>query len=171
METRESAGLPGGIRSVVIISGFLLPAGATMLAVMGGQLPPQYLHENDVTLPFSGPGAIEVLYNDLEHNEALKAVWRLKPQSYAINTSSTPDQMAGLSGIPVSYLLCSKDNAVPWQAQTGTVEGLKAAGLHVYTEIAPTGHSPFLKMPVETARFIRRIAGETIQSGFEVGSG
>ena len=139
-----------------------------MLTVMGGQLAPQYLHENDVTLPFNGPGAIHILYNDLEHNEALKAVWKLKPQSYGINTSSTPDQVTGLKGILLSYLCCDNDNAVPWEAQMGTVQGFRASGVDVYAEVASSGHSPFLKVPVETARFVRKAAGEKIETRFKV---
>lgn len=108
-----------------------------------------------------------MLYNDVEINEALKAVWRLEPQSYAVNTSTIPDQLAGLvKGIPLNFLLCRKDNATPWEAQTGSVQGFKAAGVEVYAEVAESGHSPFLKFPEETARFVRRAAGEEIESGF-----
>lgn len=137
-----------------------------MLAMMGGQLLPQYLHEGDTTLPFNGPGALHMLYNDVETNEALKAVWRLQPQSYAVNTSVIPDQIAGLRGIPLNFLLCRKDNATPWEAQTGSVEGFRGAGVEVYAEVAESGHSPFLNFPEETARFVRRAAGEGIDSGF-----
>lgn len=45
-----------------------------MLSVMGGKLAPQCFHENDVTLPFAGLGAIQILCNDLEHNDALIAI-------------------------------------------------------------------------------------------------
>ncbi|CAK1356520.1 uncharacterized protein RHO25_012339 [Cercospora beticola] len=166
---RKASGQSNGVAGVVIISGFLLSPGLTMLDAMAGKLPPQYHVENDTTLPFAGPGAIHILYNDLEINEALKAVWRLKPQSYGVLTSKMPDQVAGLKGVPVSYLMCSKDNAVPWAAQEGTVKGLKAAGCQIGSvEVAEAGHSPFLSLPAETARFIRRAAGEEdIKSGFE----
>lgn len=53
---RNTAGEAAGVTAVVIISGFLLPIGTTMLEQMGGNLAPQYLYENDVTLPFNGPG-------------------------------------------------------------------------------------------------------------------
>lgn len=164
--TRKADGQSSSVRAVVMIAGFLCPPGGTMLDAMGGQLLPQYLHENDVTLPFNGVGAIETLYNDLEINEALKAVWRLKPQSYGINISTIPDQLAGLKGIPLSFLLCRNDNATPWKAQTGSVDGFKDAGVVVHAEVAVSGHSPFLKLPDETARFVRRAAGETIETGF-----
>lgn len=165
-ETRKASGQGGGVRAVVLIAGFFCPPGGTMLDAMGGQLLPQYLHEDDATLPFNGPGAIHVLYNDLEINEALKAVWLLKPQSYGINTSAIPSQVEGIRGIPVKFLLCRNDNATPWEAQTGSILGFRAAGLDVYAEVAESGHSPFLKFPEETSRFIRRAAGEDVDSGF-----
>lgn len=166
LKARRTANKTSGVVSVVIISGFILPPGSTMLTIMGGQLPPQYLLENNVTLPFAGPSAINILYNDLEHNEALKAVWRLEPQSYGVNTSIIPDQVAGITGISVSYLLCEDDRAVPLIMQNAAVEALREKGLHVFAEVAKSGHSPFLKLPEETARFIRKAAGEDIETGF-----
>ena len=166
--TRSADGQSNGVKAVVMIAGFMCPPGNTMLAMMGGQLLPQYLHEGDTTLPFNGPGALHMLYNDVETNEALKAVWKLKPQSYAVNTSIIPDQLAGLKGIPLNFLLCSKDNATPWEAQTGSVRGFRGAGVEVYAEVAESGHSPFLNFPDETARFVRRAAGEEVESGFGV---
>lgn len=166
LKARKTAGETNRVVSVVIISGFILPPGSTMLTIMGGQLPPQYLLETNTTLPFAGPGAINILYNDLDHNEALKAVWKLEPQSYGVNTSIIPDQVVGITGIPVSYLLCEDDRAVPFIMQIAAVEALREKGVHVYKEVAKSGHSPFLKMPEETARFIRKAAGEDIETGF-----
>lgn len=139
-----------------------------MLDAMGGELLPQYLLENEQTLPFNGPGAIHVLYNDLEINEALRAVWLLRPQSHGVNTSVIPSQLEGLRGIPLKFLLCKKDNATPWEAQTGSVQGFREAGVDVYAEVAESGHSPFLKLPEETARFVRRAADEDVETGFSV---
>ena len=106
-----------------------------------------------------------MLYNDVEINEALKAVWRLKPQSYAVNTSIIPDQRAGLKRIPLNLLHSRKDNATPWATQTGSVQGFKAADVKVYAEVSESGHSPFVNIPEGTARFVRRAAGEEVESG------
>lgn len=171
VDIRKESGLSQGVEAVVVISGFYLPVGLTMLGIMGGQLPPQYLLENDTTLPFNGPGAISVLYNDLEHNEALKAVWRLKPQSYAVNTSPLPDQAQGIAKIPLHYLMCSKDNAVPFEAQRSSVEAFKSLATDVHAEIIESGHSPFISRPAETANFIRKAAGEDIESGLSAYTG
>ncbi|KAM3415142.1 hypothetical protein BST61_g10267 [Cercospora zeina] len=163
--TDEASPHKNGVVGVVIISGFLLSPGITMLEAMSGKLPPQYHVENDATLPFAGPGAIQILYNDLEINEALKAVWRLKPQSYGVLTNEMPDQVAGLKDLPVGYLMCRNDNAVPWAAQEGTVKRLKAAGCEVsLVEVAESGHSPFLSLP-RRACLIGRWGGS--DTGFE----
>ena len=166
LKARRTAGNTNGVVSVVIVSGFILPPDSTMLTIMGGHLPPQYLLENNTTLPFAGPGAINILYNDIEHNEALKAVWKLEPQSYGVDTSIIPHQVAGITGIPVNYLLCEDDRAVPLVMQHAAVEVLREQGGHIYAEVAKSGHSPFLKLPEETARFIRKAAGEDIETGF-----
>ncbi|THZ58120.1 hypothetical protein D6C85_10319 [Aureobasidium pullulans] len=126
LKARKTAGNTNGVVGVVIISGFILPPDSTMLTIMNGQLPPQYLLETNTTLPFAGPGAINILYNDIDHNEALKAVWKLAPQSYGVNTSIIPDQVAGITGI-----------------QNAAVEALREKSVHVYKEIAKSGHSPF----------------------------
>ncbi|OBW64866.1 MAG: Uncharacterized protein AUREO_050680 [Aureobasidium pullulans] len=143
LKARKTAGNTNGVVGVVIISGFILPPDSTMLTIMNNQLPPQYLLETNTSLPFAGPGAINILYNDIEHNEALKAVWRLEPQSYGVNTSIIPDQVAGITGIPVSYLLCKDNRAVPFVMQSAAVEAMREKGVHVYKEIAKSGHSPF----------------------------
>ncbi|THX75147.1 hypothetical protein D6D04_07549 [Aureobasidium pullulans] len=125
LKARKTAGNTNGVVGVVIISGFILLPDSTMLTIMGGQLPPQYLLETNTSLPTAGPGAINILYNDIEHNEALKAVWRLEPQSYGVNTSIIPDQVAGITGIQVSHLLCEDDRAVPLVMQNAAVEALR----------------------------------------------
>lgn len=50
--------------------------------------------------------------------------------------------------------------------QNATVETLREKDGHVFAEVAKSGHSPFLKLPEETARFIRKAAGEDIETGF-----
>lgn len=50
--------------TVTISASFLLPTGTTILQITGGQLPPQFLLAGDKTLPFNGPSAIHILYND-----------------------------------------------------------------------------------------------------------
>jgi hypothetical protein len=46
------------------------------------------------------------------------------------------------------------------------VQGFKATNVKVYAEVAESGHSPFLNFPEETAKFVRRAAGEEVETGF-----
>lgn len=72
----------------------------------------------------------------------------------------------------MSYLLCSEDNAVPWEAQTGMIRGFREGGVEVvHTRVARSGHSPFLRVPQETAGFVRMVAGEGVECGFQELSG
>ncbi|KAF2167531.1 hypothetical protein M409DRAFT_22338 [Zasmidium cellare ATCC 36951] len=167
---RSAASLATSVVSLIIISGFICPVGISMVEMMGGKLAPQYLISDDgeSTLPFAGPGAVHILYNDLDHNEAAKAIHLLRPQSYACTTSPIPDQVAAMKGIPLSYLLCSEDNALPWERQIGTIQGFREKGIEIlYTQVSRSGHSPFLRFPRETARFVRLVAGEEVETGFE----
>jgi hypothetical protein len=139
-----------------------------MLALMGGKLAPQYLIEGNTTLPFRPPGATHVLYNDIhDPTEVEKAIWKLKPQSYTVNISPTPDQITSLQGIPLSYLMCNNDNAVDFATrQKPIVEGFRSAGFEIYGEVANSGHSLFLKFPGRTAKLVRKACGEDLITGF-----
>lgn len=170
LAAREKAGERTGVQALVMIAGFRCPPGGTMLDAMGGQLLPQYLHDHEsgTTLPFNGPGAVHMLYNDLETNEAAKAVWKLVPQSYGVNVSEIPDQGRGLEGVAFWFLMCRDDNATPWEMQVGSVRSWREGGVDVRAEVVRSGHSPFLRWPGETAGFVRRAAGEEGEGGFEV---
>lgn len=55
---------------------------------------------------------------------------------------------------------------MPLIIQNAAVKTLREKGGHVFAEIAKSGHSPFLKLPKETAKFVRKAAGEDIETGF-----
>lgn len=167
-DERQAKGQSTCVQHVVFLCGFLVPPNTSMLELMGGQLAPQYLLEGNTTLPFGRPGATHVLYNDIEDpTEVEKAIWMLQPQSYAINTSRTPDMIAALQRLRLRYLMCSNDNAVDYETrQKPMVEGYRSAGIEIYAEVASCGHSPHLKFPKETAMFIRGACGERVSTGF-----
>ena len=64
--------------------------------------------------------------------------------------------------IPVAYLLCEKDNAIPFAFQKQMCDDARKAGGVVETEICSAGHSPFLSQPDVVASWLRRAAGESI---------
>jgi hypothetical protein len=157
-DERKANGNSTNVQHIVFLSGILVPRNTTMLALMGSKVAPQYLIEGNTILPFGPPGATHVLYNDIhDPTEVEKAIWKLKPQSYTVNTSPTPDQITSLRGIPLSYLMCNNGNAVDFETrQKPFVEGFRSAGIEIYGEVANSGHSPFLKFPGRTAKFVRK---------------
>jgi predicted esterase len=57
--------------------------------------------------------------------------------------------------IPTAYIVCEDDNALPKTAQEAMIEAVKAQGIEVETTYLKSAHSPFLSMPVATAKAIR----------------
>lgn len=70
----------------------------------------------------------------------------------------SPQQYAAWKHIPSTYLICTIDNAISPKIQERMVaqDGAK------WSEVVRlrSGHSPMVSMPEETARIIRRAAGE-----------
>lgn len=115
ISARKTAGKTGGVRGAVIISGFLLPPGTTMLAVMGGQLAPQYLHENDYTPSIrwsrsnscplqrsraqrSSQGSVEVETSILRHQHELDSGSSSRTEGYSAELFALRQRQCGAVG-------------------------------------------------------------------------
>ena len=62
-------------------------------------------------------------------------------------------------GVPSTYVICERDGSISKERQEAFSS--RAGGLW-NVERFDTDHSPFVRMPEESARVIRRAAGETI---------
>lgn len=60
--------------------------------------------------------------------------------------------------IPVTYLLCENDQALPLEVQKMMCGRIEALGVKVDYETCSAGHSPFLSMPDELAKIISKVA-------------
>lgn len=101
--------------------------------------------------------ADHIFYNDLPESDMDNLVSSLKHQSKA--SFYTPLTYAAYQDVPVSYLLCEKDNAIPFPAQQAMV-GI--GGPNVVSHICAAGHSPMLNMPERVVDVIRVAAGEVV---------
>lgn len=61
---------------------------------------------------------------------------------------------AGWMDLPVWYLACTEDRAVPVEIQRMMVQGAKDAGANVTSREINSGHSVLLCKPRESAEFI-----------------
>ena len=157
------------LRAIAMICSFLIPAQQSLLAPNNNE--PMDIHNvsadgNLVTV--GGQGAEHYFYNDIDPEEAAQAKAKLQVHSWRATILPPSSEGSGFWGIPTSYLICEKDQAIPaaFQRQmiAGANETLKKRGsaLKIREEVVEAGHSPFMSMPTRTADFIRRTAGEDL---------
>ncbi|KAI0390744.1 Alpha/beta hydrolase fold-1 [Xylariaceae sp. FL0594] len=143
---RQKRGLVGGFIAAVYICAFpLIHRGFSLLSTLGGkysdwQIPSQ--------LPSTVPSSIGVVleqapfYSDLPPDEAEEWVAKLQFQSKR-SVEEPVEYTANDANIPMTYLLCESDKAVPIQAQETMVAAIPSMKIRRCT----AGHSPFLSQP------------------------
>ncbi|KIW98634.1 uncharacterized protein Z519_00295 [Cladophialophora bantiana CBS 173.52] len=155
--SRERQGKKGGVSHIYFCCAFALPEGVSLMDALD-QTPLPWFQINDTEDLVSPATPIETFYNDVDSPERYVAM--LKPHSYRAFFSKVTDP--GWKYVPSTYLLCEKDEAIPPHAQRGMVEGAQKAGAQMRVETMDASHSPFMSMPREMARSIRRAAGEAV---------
>lgn len=141
--SRKQHGLSGGVIHMAFITAFLLPEGSSLAAAIAAKLEGEtYMMPNPETK----------FYNDLSEEEQKLWVAKLKPIPVACHTA--PLTHAGWQHVPVSYLFCENDIALPIQLRERMVATAKEAGVTVWTKSCTSGHSPMLSQPEVVAKFI-----------------
>ncbi|KAL8921070.1 MAG: hypothetical protein Q9172_004224 [Xanthocarpia lactea] len=144
----------GRIIKLAFIAALLFPEGkATWNEGRGNEPVPGFACEDDLIRCTDGP---KRFYNDLPPQMALRWATRLKVQSRPAFASVLT--YAAYRDFPSAYLMCTKDNAVPYAVQQRFVA---MAGISDITEVA-SGHSPQISQPKAVTLFIRRCAGEVM---------
>ncbi|OAG42622.1 hypothetical protein AYO21_03207 [Fonsecaea monophora] len=155
--SREKEGKKGGVSHIYFCCAFALPEGVSLMDALN-QTPLPWFRINDSEDIVNPATPIDTFYNDVDGPE--KYVAMLKPHSY--RTFFSKVTQPGWKFVPSTYLLCERDEAIPIHAQKGMVEGAQQAGAQMRVETVDASHSPFLSMPQEMARSIRRAAGEAV---------
>ncbi|OAP61744.1 hypothetical protein AYL99_03947 [Fonsecaea erecta] len=155
--SREKQGKKGGVSHIYLCCAFALPEGVSLMDALN-QTPLPWFQINEEETIVNPATPIQTFYNDVDGPE--KYVAMLKPHSYRTLFSKVTDP--GWKYVPSTYLLCEKDEAIPIDAQKGMVEGAQKAGAQMKVETVNASHSPFLSVPQEVARSIRRAAGESL---------
>lgn len=122
---------------------------------VGGQLPAWViLSEDGMRADAATPD--QVFYNDMTAQEASEVAKTLKHHSY--RTLSSKLTYPAYRDIPTTYILCTKDNAVPVAAQEGMVAAARSSGAQIQTVRLEASHSPFRSKPDEVAEVCRKSA-------------
>ncbi|MDE1896195.1 MAG: alpha/beta fold hydrolase [Rhodospirillales bacterium] len=139
---------PQAISRLVYLSGFLLPAGASMESAIaqpeaGGA--PDYLRPaRGRCLSVAAEAIIPRFYHLAAPEAAKAAAARLSPEPLGtFSAVATPPP----SHIPRAYIECTQDQVVPLALQRAMQQALPCAP--VFT--LPADHSPFFSMPEQLA--------------------
>ncbi|MDE1906118.1 MAG: alpha/beta fold hydrolase [Rhodospirillales bacterium] len=140
--------VPGKIRKLVYLSGFLLPAGESVESAMarpeaGGA--PNYLRvARGRMLALAAEAVIPRFYFLAAPHLAADAASRVHPEPMGtFSAAATPPP----AHIPRVYIECAQDQVVPLALQRAMQAQLPCA--QVFT--LPADHSPFLSMPEQLA--------------------
>ena len=144
----EGAAGAQGVRHLVYLTAFMLDEGGSLLATIGGALPPWIAVPDGKAMVV--PDGEPVFYNTTAPEAGRAAAARLRPQPKA--TFEQPVRSVAWREVPSTYVICDSDNSIPVPAQ----EAMAArAGT---THRLDADHSPFLNEPDAVVALIRDAA-------------
>lgn len=134
------------VEHIVYLCAFLLGKGESLLRAVGGSAPPWW-DVRDGYVEATEPR--RVFYDDCSRELADSAIAKLRPQRMAAFTEELTS--AAWESVPSTYVVCTRDQAIPPQAQRQLAG---RAGAAVELE---SSHSPMLSRPAELAELLRAI--------------
>lgn len=146
----------GKVIGIVQICAFMPPSNASLYDMVS-HAPNAPFHHPDSNGwgIIDSANSIDLFYNDLTVEVATSWVAKLRRQSY-VTFTDRENVYSGWLDVPVWFLLCTRDQAIPIQAQEAMITAAKEAGTSVETQYLDSGHVPFLGKANETLDVIQR---------------
>jgi hypothetical protein len=141
----------GYVVGIIQLCAFTPPAKHSLYDVVG--TPAFHQHGPDGWEIIHNGDPRNLFYNDLSEEEAQHWKSLLRKQSTA-SFLDRENVYPGWADVPVWYLCCSKDNAIPIAGQEAGITAARIFGAEFTTRYIDCGHSPFLSKSKETAQFI-----------------
>lgn len=94
----------------------------------------------------------EIFYSDLSEEDIVH--WKSEMAPVPLITQTTPITYAAYQYFPVTYLYCTKDQALPLALQEMMVQ---SSGVVFKKESCDASHSPFLSMPQVVLDVVKRM--------------
>ncbi|RMZ83536.1 hypothetical protein DV738_g1083, partial [Chaetothyriales sp. CBS 135597] len=144
--TREKEGLKGGISHLYFCSAFIIPENVSISEALGNKpLPWFQLSDDQLTVTPKIPP--EIVYSDVEDRSIIPKT--IRPHSY--RTFFSKVTYAGWKYVPNTFLLCTKDVAIPLAKQKAMVDQARSLGADFETDEVDANHNAFLSKPEEVA--------------------
>ena len=146
----------GKVIGLCYVCAFMPAAGKSLIEMVGSR---------DTLFHVAGPDGWEVIhkqdprglfYGDIPKEDQDYWVSQLKNQSTATfeKGSGSEGVYEGFLDVPLWYLICTEDQAIPLPVQQGMIGMAKEKGSQVVEKTLECSHSPFLSKPDETVQFI-----------------
>ncbi|CAG8109582.1 unnamed protein product [Penicillium olsonii] len=142
LEERAKAGQPGGIKVLVFMAAFVTPKGKCLKDMIGGQLWPWMLVDGDYVRLDPNVDLVQDVPEETKAKKAKHALPHICLRAFLDRATEEPWHT-----IPSAYIACDEDIALPAAIQDNMIELLPNPRVFRL----PSGHSPFLSLPNETA--------------------
>ncbi|PVH95968.1 alpha/beta-hydrolase [Periconia macrospinosa] len=152
LKDRVAKGEKGGVKMVIYLTSFAIPAGASLSSGLGGEKPDWWNITGDLIIPTR---PIEVFYADVPTPLAEQAVAAILPMSSrSISDASTFTPWT--QGFTMGYIFAEDDQAIPLAVQQGMAAQFPEGS---WTASLKSSHSPFLSMPERLGQVLEEAAG------------
>ena len=141
----SEAGVHSRVGHLVYLAAFLAGDDIPMTSLVSKELPGALVFEANGSSRVSPELGMAVFYNDCSEDDFAWANAHLRAQSHQ---EAVTDSKAAWKTKPSTYVICSKDRAIPAAAQRQMAQ---AAGTAIEWEV---GHSPFANQPEKVAALL-----------------
>jgi pimeloyl-ACP methyl ester carboxylesterase len=154
-ESESSKNSSGRVLGMVMLASFFVPTGCTFLASIGGEFPPWWKPNPTTGLADVTVDRAELFYNtDLSPEDANYWAMKTGTNSAAAFLESGEHMYAGWMDVPVWFLACTEDLALPVEIQRMLIQGAKDAGANVVSREIKSSHCVMVSRPREVSEFI-----------------
>ncbi|KAB8075845.1 alpha/beta-hydrolase [Aspergillus leporis] len=163
-DSSRLSGAAGKLLGIVQLCAFMPPANTSLHDIIS-RSPKEPFHHSDADgwEVIDNGDPVDIFYNDLPPDVAQH--WKDKLRKQPSGAFKDRENIyPGWADVPVWYLLCKQDHAIPIQAQEAMVAAAREAGATVVTETLDCSHSPLLSRVDETVAFIERAVDDFLYS-------
>ncbi|CAD0112174.1 unnamed protein product [Aureobasidium uvarum] len=143
----------GGVIRMIYMAAFALEAGVSLMNALNDTPLPWWRSANEKQ--WQAANSSYILYNDVDASLAEACAAQLDLQAKGCFESK--QTYAAWKYIDSTYIVCSRDNAIPKQAQVAMAS---QPGGRFTIEYLDAGHSPFLSVLHQTVEMIRKTIWE-----------
>lgn len=143
----------GGVVRMIYLAAFALDVGLSLMDALHNKPLPWWQSANEKQ--WQATDSDRIFYNDVDAGMAQACVEQLDLQ--AKGSFESKQTYAAWKYIDSTYIVCSRDNAIPQEAQVAMAN---QPGGRFTIEYLDAGHSPFLSVPHQTIEMVRRCIWE-----------